>query len=158
MGEFMNKKKHIERRKHPRLPILHGILEPIDIEFEKENNKKISQPAILSDLSAGGMRLITFLEPPHAKEINMVLNLGSYKIAAKGKIAWLKQKENVFMIGISFNEISKENQNIINKMANDYLDCDIRISLKLPDVCSEKCRAHILCNKPQKVEEFFNKT
>jgi len=154
----MNKKKHQERRKHPRLPILHGILEPVDLEFETENKTKMSQPAILSDLSAGGMRLLTFLEPPHARQINMLLNLGTYKILVKGKIAWIKQKENVYMIGISFESISKENQNIINKMANDYLDCDIRISLKLPDVCTESCRAHILCNKPQKIEELFNKS
>jgi len=154
----MNKKKNTERRKHPRLPILHGILEPVDLEFENENKTKISQPAILSDLSQGGMRLLTFLEPPHAKEINMILNLGTHKIPVKGRIAWIKQKESVYMIGITFDNISKENQNIINEMANDYLDCDIRISLKLPDVCSEKCKAHILCNKPQKIEEFFSKT
>jgi hypothetical protein len=157
MGESMSK-IHKERRKHPRLPIMHGILEPVELEFETESKTKKFQPAILSDLSAGGMRLLTFFMPPCREKINMVINLGNYKIPIKGKIAWLKQKENVYMIGISFYKISKENQNRINRMANDYLDCDIRISLKLPDVCSEKCKAHILCNKPQKVEEYFKKT
>lgn len=146
-----------ERRKHVRLPILHGILEPVEIEFETTQTKRISQPAILSDLSAGGMRIILFMEPPHTKELNMFLNLGGEHIHVKGKIAWIRKKSEVYMIGISFTEISKENANKINNMALDYLDCDIKISLKLPDVCHEKCKAHILCNKPQKCEEYFKK-
>lgn len=150
----MSKKQKEERRKHPRLPILHGILEPIEIEFSTDN-KHSPQPAILSDLSAGGMRLITFVEPPHTKVINMVLKLDKDEINVKGKIAWIKQKENVYMIGIIFTEISKENQTKINNMALDYTDCDIRISLKLPDACIETCKAHTLCNKPQKNEEYF---
>ncbi|MCX7905909.1 MAG: PilZ domain-containing protein [Elusimicrobiales bacterium] len=145
-----------ERRKYVRLPILHGILEPVEIQFDDKNQNKFSRPAILSDLSAGGMRIILFFEPPHAKELNMILNLGKESIPIKGKIAWIKKKGEVYMIGISFTEISKENANKINSMANDYLDCDIRISLKLPDVCDEKCKAHILCNKPQKRSDFFN--
>lgn len=148
-------KNRQERRKHVRLPILHGILEPVEIEFETNQKDKISQPAILSDLSAGGMRIILFLEPPHTKELNMLLNLGKEHIPVKGKIAWIRKKGEVYMIGIAFTEISKENANKINLMANDYLDCDIRISLKLPDVCHEKCKAHILCNKPQKFPEYF---
>jgi hypothetical protein len=149
------KKDSKERRKHPRLPILHGILEPVDIDFFIDNNPSKSQPAILSDLSAGGMRLITFLEPPHAKEINMVLKLDRNKMAVKGKIAWIKQKGDVYMVGIYFTEISKENQKKITDMANDYIDCDTRIALKLPDACAETCKAHILCNKPQKCDEYF---
>lgn len=153
-------KKNIfhERRKHVRLPILHGILEPVEIQFfSKTSNGKIKpQPAILSDLSAGGMRLITFLEPPHSREINIVLNLqGLDEIPVKGKISWVKQKGEVYMTGIAFLSISKSNQNKINKMAEDYSDCDTRIALKLPDSCIETCRAHGLCNKPQKNESFF---
>lgn len=144
-----------ERRKHVRLPILHGILEPVEIEFDSTQHNKFSQPAILSDLSAGGMRIIIFMEPPHTKELNMVLNLGKDHIPIKGKIAWIRKKGEVYMVGIAFTEISKESSNKINNMALDYLDCDIKISLKLPDVCHEKCRAHILCNKPQKCEEYF---
>ncbi|MEF3280746.1 MAG: PilZ domain-containing protein [Elusimicrobiota bacterium] len=153
----MPKKTNEERRKHPRLPILHGILEPVEIEFysEGQSGKTIPQPAILSDLSAGGMRLITFLEPPHTKEINIILKLDKTTIPVKGKIAWIKQKGEVYMVGISFSEISKEISSKINAMALDYLDCDIRISLKLPEVCVEKCKASILCNKPQKIEEYF---
>lgn len=154
----MNKKNMNERRKHPRLPILHGILEPIEIEFYTQRKEgSNSQPAILSDLSAGGMRLITFLEPPHTSDISILLKIDKKPISVKGKIAWIKQKGEVYMIGIEFIEISKENQKRIDDMANDYIDCDVRISLKLPDICIKECRAHILCNKPQKVDKYFNK-
>ncbi|MGC8867051.1 MAG: PilZ domain-containing protein [Elusimicrobiales bacterium] len=144
-----------ERRKHVRLPILHGILEPVEIEFFQTNQTNVKRPAILSDLSAGGMRIIIFYEPPHTKELNMVLNLNKEVISVKGKIAWLKKKGDVYMVGIVFTSISKDDAAKINEMAVDYLDCDIRISFKLPDVCNEKCKAHILCNKPQKCEEYF---
>ncbi len=143
-----------EKRKHIRLPILHGILQPIEIEFLDTNNN-LKRPAILLDLSAGGLRVIIFYEPPHTKELNIFLNLEKEHLSAKGKIAWIRKKGEVYMVGIAFTEISKENAAKINKMATDYLDCDIRISLKLPDVCNENCKAHILCNKPQKCEEYF---
>jgi hypothetical protein len=151
------KKIFKERRKHVRLPILHGILEPVEIEFFAKGTNGIKpQPAILSDLSAGGMRLITFLEPPHSTNLNIVLSLnGLERIPITGKISWVKQKGEVFMTGISFITISKENQKKINNMAEDYSDCDTRIALKLPEVCVETCKANGLCNKPQKDDTLF---
>ena len=57
----MTKKNKVikERRAHVRLPMLNGILEPVEIEFfaEDSDGKAVPQPAILADLSAGGMRL-----------------------------------------------------------------------------------------------------
>lgn len=155
-----NSKVFKERRRHVRLPILHGILEPVEIEFfAKDSRGNVKpQPAILSDLSAGGMRLITFLEPPHSKELNIVLKLdGLSEMPICGKISWVRQKGEVYMTGISFATISKENEKKISLMAEDYSDCDARIALKLPEACVETCKAHSLCNKPQKDEIFFEK-
>jgi len=157
----MTKKEHKvlkERREHVRLPILHGILEPVDVNFyDKEDaGKSRPQPAILVDLSAGGMRLITFLEPPHSKELNMILKLAGLKeMPIIGKISWVKEKGGVFMNGITFSEISNEDKKRISEMAEDYVDCDTRIALRLPEVCVETCRAQGLCNKPQKDESLF---
>lgn len=150
-----------ERRQHVRLPILHGILEPVEIEFytKAADGKPVPQPAILADLSAGGMRLITFMEPPHTKELNIVLKLSGMKkgVPLTGKISWIKDKGGVFMNGISFSKISLENRKMINEMAEDYSDCDTRHELKLPEVCVETCRANGLCNKPQKDDSLFKK-
>ncbi len=158
----MTKKHKVvkERRQHVRLPILHGILEPVEIEFftTDEAGKVQPQPAILSDLSAGGMRLITFMAPPHSKEFNIVLNLaGLGEVPITGKISWVKEKGGVFMNGISFSGISPDCVKRINAMAEDYADCDTRLELKLPEVCVETCKAHELCNKPQKDDTLFKK-
>lgn len=159
----MTKKDHKvfeERREHVRLPILHGILEPVDVNFyDKEDPAKSRpQPAILVDLSAGGMRLITFLEPPHSKELNMILKLAGVKeMPIIGRISWVKEKGGVFMNGITFSSIGNDDKKRISEMAEDYVDCDTRIALKLPEVCVETCRANGLCNKPQKDESMFKK-
>lgn len=147
-----------ERREHVRLPMLHGILEPVEIEFYTKDRagKAEAQPAILSDLSAGGMRLITFLAPPHSKELNIILKLNGVKeIPVTGRISWVKDKGGVFMNGISFVGISHDAKKCISDMAEDYSDCDTRMELKLPEVCVETCKAHGLCNKPQKDEPLF---
>ena len=149
-----------ERREHVRLPMLHGILEPVEIEFytTTEHGKSVPQPAILADLSAGGMRLITFMAPPHTKELNIILKLDGVKeMPVTGKISWVKDKGGVFMNGISFSHIAHDDKKRINEMAEDYSDCDTRYALKLPEVCVETCRAHGLCNKPQKDESLFKK-
>ncbi len=149
-----------ERRQHVRLPILHGILEPVELEFyaKTADGKGAPQPAILADLSAGGMRLITFMEPPHTKELNILLKLSGVKaIPVTGRISWVKDKGGVFMNGIAFTAISADDKKRINEMAEDYSDCDTRHALKLPEVCVETCRASGLCNKPQKDEPLFKK-
>ncbi len=155
-----NTKVFKDRREHVRLPMLHGILEPVEIEFytKDRDGKAHPQPAILSDLSAGGMRLITFLAPPHSKEINIVLKLDGLKeIPVTGRISWVKEKGGVFMNGISFAGISHDARKAINDMAEDYADCDTRMELKLPEVCISSCKAQGLCNKPQKDEPLFKK-
>ena len=149
-----------ERREHVRLPMLHGILEHVEIEFYTKNTRgeSVPQPAILADLSAGGMRLITFMAPPNTKELNILLKLNGVKqIPVTGKISWVKDKGGVFMNGISFSDISHDDRKRINEMAEDYSDCDTRYALKLPEVCVETCRAHGLCNKPQKDDSLFTK-
>ena len=132
----------------------------MEIEFftEDASGKAVPQPAILSDLSAGGMRLITFMAPPHTKELNIILKLSGIKeIPVTGRISWVKDKGGVFMNGIAFTGISPDDKKRINDMAEDYSDCDTRFALKLPEVCVETCRANGLCNKPQKDEPLFKK-
>lgn len=148
-----------ERRRHTRLPIVHGILEPVDLAFSEPGSKKTkgtTQPGILSDLSAGGLRLLTFLEPPHSKMLDIILQFpGLEGIPVKGRISWVRGKGGVFMSGITFTNVSKRNRSKINLMAEDYADCDARIALKLPEVCVPNCRCRYLCNKPQKDETLL---
>ncbi|MFA5161515.1 MAG: PilZ domain-containing protein [Elusimicrobiales bacterium] len=147
-----------ERRKHARLPIMHGVLEPVDVAYElpSGSGKSAAQPAILADLSAGGMRLMTFLEPPKGRLLEMRLDLpGLGAVPVRGKISWIHGKGGVYMTGIAFTEISNQATHKIELMAEDYEDCETRVELKLPEACVPNCRAHFLCNKQQKDETLF---
>ena len=71
-----HEKAGADRRRHARLPVVEGMIEPITVKFDKENSKnEPNQPAILTNLSAGGMSLLMFLEPPHTKKFDMVLSI-----------------------------------------------------------------------------------
>src|SRR3989339_2256252 len=116
-----------DRRKHSRLPIVHGILEPVDLAFSSASSPSgrsgATQPGILSDLAAGGMKLLTFLDPPHAKHLQIMFhlpNLGTVPI--KGKISWVRGKGGVYMSGITFTAIAAKHKAKINLMAEDYAD------------------------------------
>ncbi|MBI4375598.1 MAG: PilZ domain-containing protein [Elusimicrobia bacterium] len=140
--------RHQERRRHPRFPVVDGMIEPITISFS-ERDKKL--PAILTNLSAGGMSLILFLEPPRAPRLDMVLNLpGLEEVAIQGKVVRVNAKSQTYNVGIAFTKISRKHQDRINGMAEDHGDCETRITLRLPEPCVENCRFHWLCAKPQK--------
>ena len=146
-----------ERRRHQRLPVMEGMVEPITIGFGKEEGgpgaakRPRQQPAILTNLSAGGLSLITFMEPPHAKRLDLVLLLpGLNHIPVEGKVVRVLEKGQTFNVGIAFTKIAKKHRDRINAMAQDHMDCETRIGLKLPEACVSDCSFHSLCAKPQK--------
>lgn len=149
-----------ERRKHHRFPVVQGLIEPINLQFDivgdgkngkVSHSKSKSQPAILTNLSAGGMSLLIFVEPPHSHVFEMELGLpGLDHVPVEGKIVRVHTKGETFNVGIQFTKIAKKHQQYINDMAVDHLDCETRISLGLPEACVPGCRFHWLCHKPQK--------
>ncbi len=149
-----------EKRKHPRLPVIQGIVEPVNLIYESPKEKKEKKenrlPAILSDLSAGGMRLITFLEAPEAKEVTIQLELlNLHKLEITGAIIWIREKSGVYTLGIEFKDMSQPTIAKINFMVKDFTDCDSRILQKLTEICVKTCSAHLLCNKLHKNEDFW---
>lgn len=161
-----NGKGGAERRKHPRFAVVEGMVEPITVNFDapskarRRNEPKgpptaKNQPAILTDLSAGGMSLILFLEPPKTKTLEMVLNLpGLTQIPIEGKIVRVSERGQTYNVGIAFTRISKKHQAQIDEMAQDHLDCETRLALKLPEACVPRCKFHSLCAKPQKAPHW----
>ena len=146
------KKPAVERRRHARLRVVEGMIEPITVELGGEKTHSIGQPAILTNLSAGGMSLLMFIEPPHARRLDMVLNIpGLERVPIQGKVLRVHEKGPTFNVGIAFTQISKKHQDQISKMAEDHGDCETRVGLKLPEVCVKTCSFHALCAKPQKM-------
>lgn len=168
-----------ERRRFQRFPVVHGMVEPITIDFDEPKPGKAAglgkpssassrraltpgaaaapaaaprnQPAILTNLSAGGMSLILFLEPPRTKRLEMVLSIpGLTRIPIEGRVVRINEKGQTYNVGIAFTKIGKKHRDRISGMAQDHIDCETRISLKLPEVCVQTCSFHALCAKPQK--------
>ncbi|MCX5796345.1 MAG: PilZ domain-containing protein [Elusimicrobia bacterium] len=146
-----------ERRAHVRLPVVEGMIEPITVQFGPGEGQSapaaaLGQPAILTNLSAGGMSLLMFLEPPHARRLDMVLSIpGLDRVPIAGRVVRVHQRGPTYNVGISFTQISKKHQDQISKMAEDHGDCETRVALKLPEVCVKPCTFHALCAKPQKM-------
>lgn len=157
-----NGKGGAERRKHARFAVVEGMVEPITIDFERQKKAgpkgpptQKSQPAILTNLSAGGMSLILFIEPPKTKTLEMVLSLpGLAQIPIEGKVVRIHAKGQTYNVGIAFTKISKKHQSLIDAMAQDHLDCETRLGLKLPEACVPDCKFHALCAKPQKAPHW----
>lgn len=139
-----DKKTGAERRQHRRFQVVDGMIEPITLEMEGvDAAKKI--PAIMTDLSAGGMSLLMFIEPPHAKTFQMTLSVpGLEDVAIQASVARVTQKGETFSVGLSFVKIPKDAQKRIEKMAEDSADCETRTALRLPDACGPDCPFHSL--------------
>src|SRR5262249_39967948 len=126
-----------ERRQHERLPIMDGVLEPIDLRFEGTGKSgPVSIPAILTNISVGGMSLVTFSEPQKANLFEMDLHLpGLHHMPVEAKITWMNAKGQTYAVGMAFVKIRKKDMECLSRMAQDYSDCEKRISLGLPEAC-----------------------
>lgn len=146
-------KRQSERRQHPRLPVVEGLIEPITLRLEDGKSPR-NQPAILTNLSAGGMSLVMFAEPPHARKLEMVLSLPGIEIPVEAKVIRISEKGQTFNVGITFTKISKKHQSQISRLAQDFGDCETRLALHLPEACVPDCTFNKLCMKPQKAPHW----
>lgn len=146
-----------ERRRHPRVPVISNIVEPIDLAFSDEKTgQQHEAAAVLADLSASGMRIVSFLKAPVASSMRIKMELpfvGKFEVEAK--TAWVRQKGPIYTIGIEFTKISSAVVQKITALANDFVDCNTRILLKLPEVCVPNCKCNAICNKIQKDTTLF---
>lgn len=146
-----------ERRRHPRVPVISNIVEPIDLIYSDEKTGMLHEAAaVLADLSASGMRIVSFLKAPVAGSMKIKMELpfvGKFEVEAK--TAWVRQKGPIYTIGIEFMKISPAVVQKITALANDFVDCNTRILLKLPEVCVPNCKCNAICNKIQKDTTLF---
>lgn len=139
------KKGGAERRQHRRFSVVEGMIEPITLEMDGLDAAARKQPAIMTDLSAGGMSLLMFVEPPHAKSFQMTLSIpGLDRVSIEAKVVRVHQKGETYGVGLSFLKIPKDAQRRIEKMAEDSADCATRTALGLPDACGSDCPFHSL--------------
>lgn len=138
-------KEGAERRRHRRFSIVEGMIEPITLELDGVDEGMRKQPAILTDLSAGGMSLLMFMAPPAAKSFQMTLSIpGLDGVPISASVVRVHKKGDTYSVGLSFAKISKEAVKRIEKMADDSADCQTRTALGLPDACGPDCPFHSL--------------
>lgn len=144
-----------ERRRHRRFSVVEGMVEPITLQFTMDDSTKKSQPVIMTDLSAGGMSLLMFVEPPHAKSFEMLLSIpGLDHTPIEASVVRVHQKGETYAVGLSFVKIAKKSQDRIEALANDNADCETRLALRLPEACVPNCHFHALCAKPSKAPHW----
>ncbi|HVE12759.1 MAG TPA: PilZ domain-containing protein, partial [Elusimicrobiota bacterium] len=155
---------------HARFGLIDDLIEPIVLRYVPEKAAKPAkarktgddipkhlhtQPAVLVNLSAGGMSLVTFLAPPHAKVFKMTLTVpGLNHLPIEGRVVRVDKKGDTYNVGIQFTKIAKKYQRQIAHMAEDDQDCHTRVALQLPEACVPTCRFHSLCTKPQKAPHW----
>jgi len=139
-----------ERRKYKRVPTISIVKEALIESPALKLKREI--PAILSNLSAGGMALITFLSLPLDAIISLSFNIDGLKLKdAEGRVVRVEGKKNTYLIVIAFTKIRAEVKNRINMMADAFDLCETRILMGEKDVCSMRCAYYELCSKPVKM-------
>jgi len=140
-----------ERRKHRRIPAVTVAKQALVESPEAKLKKEV--PAIIYNVSAGGMALITFLSLPVNAFINLNFNLDGLKLKdVEGRIVRVEGKEKTYLVVIAFTKIRAEVKKRINMMADAFDLCETRRMMGEENICSAECTYYQLCAKPIKVE------
>ncbi|MFA5778864.1 MAG: PilZ domain-containing protein [Elusimicrobiota bacterium] len=139
-----------EKRKFKRFPVLYHLIKPVLIRTQ-DSKAGISSPAIMANLSAGGMALLTFSPLPVGKNILISFDLKDLKIDnVKSRVVRCENKEGSYIIGIQFINMPNDIAKKINKMADDFDSCETRILLGEKPVCKKGCDYFEHCQRVAK--------
>lgn len=136
-----------EKRKSKRFPVLYHLIKPVLIRTQ-DSKAGISSPAIMVNLSAGGMALLTFSPLTAGKNILISFDLKDLKINnVKSRVVRVENKGGSYILGIQFLNLKKEIADVINKLADDFDSCEIRILLGEKPVCRKGCSYFVHCQR-----------
>ena len=140
-----------ERRRHKRFPILRDLAEPIEVTVEEEKPRTL--PAVMTNLSAGGLDLVIMGTFNSAGLLMLTFNIpGIEGITVTGKKVWSRVKGETTLVGIEFAHIAKKHLQHINAMAKAYWDCEDRIDRGEFEICFRECPYWALCTKTVKLK------
>jgi len=140
-----------DNRRHKRFPVLKDMAEPVDLFVMDQPPREV--PAVLTNLSAGGMALVVFAHVSGDAKLKILLDVhGLENLELQGRVAWTEVKGDTTAIGVRFDHLSHDTVHRITKMAEDFQDCELKISFGLKDVCFRQCAYWTLCGKPVKLK------
>jgi hypothetical protein len=141
-----------ERRKHPRLPLHLSIAKLVDFKCD---GLEQPAPAILVDLSAGGLSMIAFALPQLTKNVTFRLELpGLVNTQLHGRIVRAIKKGETYQVAIAFNEFKEEWARLVKKLVRAYNECEDRLSQGDRRFCFKRCAFFVLCQKEEKARVF----
>jgi hypothetical protein len=140
-----------DRRSHNRFPVIKDLAEPVDIILTETPEKEI--PAVLTNLSAGGMSLMVFAHISGDTHLKIILNMPGFEgVELKGHVRWTASKGDTTTLGVQFQHLPHETVKRITDMAEDFQDCELKMSFGLKDVCTRHCHYWPLCEKIVKIK------
>lgn len=141
-----------ERRKHPRLPMHLSVAKLVD--FQSEGMEHAS-PAILVDLSAGGLSMITFALPEIANKVTFRLELpGLVNAQMHGRVVRAHRKGETYQVAVAFTEFQDQWANLVAKLVKAYNMCEERLAQGDRRFCFRECAFWSLCQKDEKARVF----
>ena len=130
-----------------------ALAEPVELYLLNDSQTPQEAPAVLTDLSCSGMSLTVFAHVSGDTRLKIILNVpGLEGLELQGHVAWTHSKGDTTNVGVQFRHVSQEDAKRINKMAEDYQDCELKISFGLKDVCFRECAYWPLCEKTVKLK------
>jgi hypothetical protein len=110
-------------------------------------------PAVMTNLSTGGMSMVVFAHVSGDTRLRIVLNVpGLEGIELNGHVAWTQFKGDTTTVGVRFSHVSHDSSHRITRMTEHYADCELKLSFGLRDVCFRECSYWPLCDKPVKLK------
>jgi hypothetical protein len=129
-----------ERRKHPRLPLHLSVAKLVDFKSEGLEG---TAPAVLVDLSAGGLSMICFALPPMSQNVMFRLNLpGIVNAQVHGRVVRVLRKGETYHMAVEFTELRKEWASMIGKLFASYQSCQERWEQGDRKHCPKECAYH----------------
>jgi len=141
-----------DRRTSLRFPVLSDFVKPVELSSESSNTQQ-ALPGIITHVSASGLALFSFTPVQLGTQLFMTLNLpGVDNVKIIGMAVRVEQKGESYLAGIKFIKIPHMAKTQINRIANDFNDCELKLSFGIQDVCTRSCSYFLLCEKPQKIK------
>jgi len=129
-----------ERRKHPRLPLHLSVAKLVDFTCEGLDQPS---PAILVDLSAGGLSMICFALPKLAEKVTFRLELpGLVSARVKGRVVRAHRKGETYQVAIAFDEFQDKWSHLISKLVDSLHQCEDRWDQGDRAHCPKECAYH----------------
>jgi len=129
-----------ERRRHPRLPMHLTVAKLIDFKCEGEEQ---SIPAVLVDLSAGGLSMVAFALPRLTQKVTFRLDIpGLVSAQLHGHVVRAQKKGETYQVAVAFDEFKDQWAQLISKLVKSLKECEDRWNQGDRNHCPKECSYH----------------